>query len=206
MKISALQAYEMYLAIKAHFSSDYDFFKYKGRIKSSVLTYEKFATKNYYSVICKLANKYESKELLSYFISNMLVNNGQYIFEVDSEGKRIYTDYLRRKDSRQYIFKQDISRVCNELEKLHKDCFWRSIDIVDAQHPLLFRMFVGSYLSPETMCILYQINDYISYWDKSIDDTLIYPQVSFQIKKLSPFIKIKDYSPYVSTIDSSFNF
>lgn len=196
----------MYLSIKAHFTSDYDFFKYKGRINSSILTYEKFAAKNYYSVICKLANKYEGKELLSYYVSNMLVNDGQYMFEIESEGKRIYTDYLRRKDSRQYMFKQDINRVCNELEKLHKDCFWSSIEIVDGQHPLLFRMFVGSYLSPETMCILYQINDYISQWDNKIDDTLIYPQVSFQIKKLSPFIKIKDHSPYISTIDSSFNF
>ena len=196
----------MYLAVKAHFTSDYDFFKYRGKINSSALTFEKFATKSYYALICKLANKYEGKELLSYYISNMLVNNGQYIFEVDSEGKRIYTDYLRRTDSRQYIFKQDISRVCNELEKLHKDNFWCSIDIVDGQHPLLFRMFVGSYLSPETMCVLNQINNYINYWDDNICDTLVYPQVSIQIKKLSPFINIKDHSPYISIIDTSFHF
>lgn len=204
MKLTELQAFEMYRAVKAHFTSDYDFFAYKGKMRSKTITLEKFAETNYYSVICKLAHEYKAKDLLYYFVSNMLINNGQYIFDVDSEGKRIYNDYLRRKSSRSYTFKQDIHRIYNELDKLNMYDFWDSVKVDDGQHPLLFRMFVGSYLTPETMCILYQIKDFITPWDIEIHDSLFYPVVAKQIRKLSPFIMIKDHKPFISIIDSNF--
>ena len=195
----------MYLAVKAHFTSDYDFFIYKGEMRSKI-TMEKFAAKNYYPIICKLANTYDSKSLLSYYVSNMLINDGQYMFDIDFEGKRIYNNFIRRKDSREYTFKKDLKNVYDELEKLHKYDFWDSIEITDGQHPLLFSMFIGGHISPETMCILFQVRDYLQQWDKEIKDTIIYPMVSKQIRKLSPFLMIKDHSPYTSFIDSHFNF
>lgn len=195
----------MYLAIKNHFIGDYDFFKYKGRLNNKSCTYGNLLKKTYHGAIKKLSYLYTAKELRDYFVSNMLINEGSYIFDVDAEGKRIYSDYVRRKESRTYIFKQDVNRVCMELEKLKKDDFWCSTEVEDGQHPLLFRMFVGSYLAPETMCILNTIHNYIDEWDKTIDDSLFYPVVSKQIKQLSPFIMLKDYEPFTLHVETATN-
>lgn len=193
----------MYLAVKAHFTNmDYDFFEYNGRIRGTTL--EKFAAKSYYSVICRLSQQYEGHELIYYYVSNMLYNSGQHIFDIDSDGKRIYNEYVRRKESRTYSFKQEIGKIRDELEKLQLTDFWCSIDVVDGQHPLLLQMFVGGYVSPETMCILFQIKDYISIWDKSIKDALLHPMVAAQIKKYSPFVRIKNHAPFKQIIDSTF--
>ena len=193
----------MYLAVKAHFTNiDYNFFEYRGKVNG--ITPENFVAKNYYSVICKLSQQYEGNELLYYYVSNMLYNSGQHIFDIDSDGKRIYNEYVRRKESRTYIFKQEISKVRDELEKLQLTDFWCSIDVVNGQHPLLLQMFVGRYISPETMCILFQIKDYISIWDKSVKDTFLYPMVSVQIKKYSPFVRIKNHTPFIQIVDSTF--
>lgn len=200
MKLNELDTYRMYLAIKQHFTNDkYDFFEYKGNVKNC--TPKSLISKNYYQVICKLSRTYDAKALRDYFVSNMLVFDGKYIFDVDSEGNRVYNDYLRRRDSRTYMFKQDIDRVCHELEKRHLSDFWESIKVEsDTTHPLLFRMFVGSYICPETMALLQKINPYIGYWDSNISDELLYPQVSKQLRKYEPFVMVKDVSPFAKII------
>lgn len=207
MKLDSVSTFEMYTAIKTHFTKpDYDFFVYRGKLRKNICSYKNLLKKNYYGAIEKLAKLYEAAELRDYFVSNMLVMSGKHMFDVDAEGKRVYTDYIRRKNSRSYIFKQDISRVCMELEKQGKHSLWDSIEVVDGQHPLLFRMFVGGYISPETMCILYQINDYITQWNSKISDTIFYPTVVMQIQKLSAFVKIKDldvFKEYISEISDS---
>lgn len=200
MKLDELDVFQMYLAVKHHFTSEYDFFRYKGRLNSKACSYENLVSKPYYNAIRKLSRTYEAKQLCEYFVSNMLINEGAYLYDVEAEGKRIYHDFIRRKESRTYIFKQDINRVCMELEKKQQSNFWNSVEVHDGQHPLLFRMFVGSYLAPETMCLLYKINDYLTEWDAKVSDTIFYPVVSRQIRKLSPFIMIKDLDPYVSLV------
>jgi hypothetical protein len=203
MKLDELDTFQMYLAIKNHFTTDYDFFKYKGRLKNSVYSYENLLKKNYHGAIYKLSKTYDAKHLCGYFVSNMLVQDGKHLFDVDSEGKRIYADFIRRMESRSYIFKQDVNRVCMELNKSKKTDFWDSTHVYEGQHPLLFRMFVGSYLAPETMCILYQMKDFITEWDNKINDPVFYPVVVKQIRKLSPFVNIKNYDVFNEYIESA---
>ena len=196
MKLDELDTFQLYLAIKMHFTTRYDFFLYKGKVKSKACSYEVLLRKNYRGAIYKLSKVYDAKQLRDYFIANMLVNEGSHIFDVDSEGKRIYNDFIRRKDSRVYTYKQDINRVCIELEKLGKTDFWQCLEVGNNRHPLLFRMFVGNYISPETMCILSKFNDYLNTWDLTVQDQMLYPVVAMQIRKLSPFIMIKDTTPF----------
>lgn len=203
MKLDVIDTFEMYLAVKAHFTSKYDFFQYRGRINGKICTFDALMKKPYHGIIRTLSTRYEAKELCDYFVSNMLVDEGKYLFDIDAEGKRIYIDYLRRKESRTYIFKQDIQRVCMELEKLNKKTFWDCVSIENGQHPLLFRMFVGSYLAPESVCLLSKINNFLIDWDSKVSDTMFYPIVSNQLKKLSKFIRIKDTDVFAKYIDEA---
>lgn len=204
MKLDCLDTFQMYLAVRTHFKTEeYDFFEYRGKLNAKSCSFEQLIQKPYYGSMQKLSRMYDSKELCDYFVSNMLISNGTHTFDVDAEGKRVYTDYIRRKESRTYIFKQDINRVCMEIEKINKYDFWDSLNIIEGQHPLLLRMFVGAYLAPESMCILYHVRDYISEWDKLVQDTIVYPSIVMKIKKLSAFVRIKDVNAYQSYIDEA---
>lgn len=194
------------MAVKQHFTNDkYDFFEYKGRVKNC--TAKALVAKPYYFVMCKLANTYDAKGLRDYFVSNMLVSEGKHIFDVDNEGLKIYNEYIRRRDSRTYLFKKDVDKVCKQLEKMGLTNFWDSVKVESQTHPLLFRLFVGSYISPETMALLYKIRPYVDDWDTKITDTILYPSVAKQIKKLAPFIMVKNVSPfsdYITEVNQDF--
>lgn len=203
MYLSDVDTYKLYLSIKSHFTNDsYDFFRYRGNVK--IKNPEKsLVSKPYFYTITKLSKKYEAKQLRDYFVSNMLVDDGKNIFDVDSEGKRVYDDYLRRKNSRTYLFKTEVTKVANEVKNRNGTHFWDSVNPEQETHPLLFRMFVGSYISPETMALLYKIKSYISIWDGSVKENVLYPMVTNQIKKFEPFVMIKDMTPFMNYISDS---
>lgn len=197
MQFDEIETYELYLAIKLHFTSDYDFFQYRGKLPAKTVTFEKLLTKSYYKVMVALSKKYDSRDLCSYFVANALVFDGKYTFDLDAEGKRVFSEFVRRRDSRKYIFREDINRICLELKQQSSNNFWDCIEKSKrTQFPMLFNLYAGSIIAPETMCILLEMNNFLSKWDKICDDQFLYPVVSRQIKKLKPFIRIKDFSVF----------
>ena len=65
-------AYKTYLALKRHFTSDYDYFKYNGKVRAGV---ESFLKRNDRFFFRKLAKKYDDKELVDFFVSNFIVSD-----------------------------------------------------------------------------------------------------------------------------------
>ena len=196
MKLDEVDTFRLYLAIRVHFTTEeYDFFERKGAIKNS--SYKNLLSKKYHSKIYALSKQFDAKGLRDYFVANMLVEEGIHTFDTDCNGMRIYKEYIKRKEARTYLFKQEVTKVCAELKKREHTSFDDSLKVDRQQFPMLLRMFLGSYVSPETMCILNRFCNYIPTWDKDITDTILYPQVSLQLRKLNPFILIKDIDTYV---------
>lgn len=198
--LDELDTFKLYTAVRLHFTTDFDFFESKGAAPPKTTTYAHLLKKKYHAAIVQLSKTYRAKQLRDYFVSNMLVDNGSYMFDVSAEGKRVYQDYIRRRDSRSYIFRQDINRICMETAKVGGKSIWDSTTVTNGQHPLLFRLFVGSYLSPESIAILGKLNDFVEDWDKKIAEPVLYPIVANQIKKFRPFVMIKDLSPYADHV------
>lgn len=196
MKIDELDTFELYLSIRAHFTTKYDFFQYRGKIRGASM--ESLLKKPYHKVICQLSKRYEAKELVDYFVSNMLIENGTHTFDIDAGGLRVFSEYCRRKSARTYIFTSDIKTVCHAAKdrgaKSFDECLRKP---KKSEYPFLLHMFLGGKIHPETMCILRKVldADYVPAWDESINDILVWPDARQLITKYTDFIRIRDFSP-----------
>jgi hypothetical protein len=61
----------------------------------------------------------------------------------------------------------------------------------DGEYPILLQKLLHNEISLETICILNKILNFLPSWDKKINDTIHYPNVSRRIKKYTPFIQFE---------------
>jgi hypothetical protein len=75
--MDAFNAFKIYMGLKAHFNSDYDFTKYGGKTRASKSSYLQRKDKHFFG---KVARKY-GDETQDFFVSNFLRNEKGYIGE-----------------------------------------------------------------------------------------------------------------------------
>lgn len=183
IKVTPFETYKTYLSIKSHFTNrKYDFFKYGGKSRASVESFNKRRDKYFFE---KTSRKMSDEEIIEYFVSNFVASDNPsnvWIGEIISSGERNYTDWKRRQQSMSYLFKEESEKLF-ENEKLD--------DIFDCSktHPILLKKFLGGSISPETMVIYDKIFRYSSDFDKKILDP-VWETVSLKIKKYSSFLNI----------------
>jgi hypothetical protein len=170
--MNSFEAYQLYTALKLHFTTDsYDFFKYGGKTRASLCAFEKSNQKYQYE---KLSKKLNPK---NYLIANFLERNIKWPGDLfDEEGEKIYLDFEKRNQSLFYIFK-------NEIEQFQLS----SIKIKDGQHPRLLQLYKSKKLSIENLIILDDIFNFFSYWNRRINDTIFWPDIHFKCEKYRPF-------------------
>src|SRR6056300_578565 len=83
-----LNAYKTYLAIRNHFNTDYDYFKYNGKLKVSNDSFLKRRDKFFFA---KLERNYRNNELVYFFVANFLDNDSSWSGSlVGSESEKKY--------------------------------------------------------------------------------------------------------------------
>ena len=58
------------------------------------------------------------------------------------------------------------------------------------QHPRLLRLLLSGKVSIQSVIIFDKILSFVSRWDKEIKETIIWPEKSFKIAKLKPFVNV----------------
>ena len=176
------EAYKKYLSIKLHFTKDeYDFFKYNAKTNAK---YETFIQRNDKYFFVKAARKY-GDNIVDYFVSNIISNKSSYIKDMNQEA---YLDRQKRIDGLTYYFERDIEQLMRKGEQNFDKIF----KVTRGQHPILIKTYLAKRISIETMCILQNMLNYVKKFDKTIKDTIIWPQLKTKVVKYSPFIK---YNP-----------
>lgn len=174
-------AYKTYVAIKNHFTSPYyDYFQYNGRVKAGKLTFERRNDKYFF---VKLSNK---KDIKGFLIANFIDNQSNWIGDVinDRNSEKIYTGWLARQQSLQYVFE-------NDLDKLDSD-FDKNVLVVDHQHPPLLVKALRKEINIETVVILNSLCKFFKHWSRSITDTVVWPAFKFKCQKYKPFISFDE--------------
>jgi hypothetical protein len=173
--------YRLYLAIRLHFTTDYDITKYKGAVKIKALP------SNIKTALEYLAKRIPHKDdLVHYFIANQLqgdTSNG--IFSVD--GDEIYFEWKRRYTNLFREFQQDIEFMVQE----------HGTDVTE-WFPEIPRHLLSAQITLETVVIL---NKIYKYKDSIVINNPAWDEASVLASKYSPFLKI-DRSAYVSYLDS----
>ena len=199
MAEAGFKAYQKYLAVKGHFTrKDYDYFKYKGKIKASESSFKKRNDRYHFA---KLENKHK-KDLLPFLVSNMVVSSEVWVGELLSENsEKIYKKWQKKIESLKYTFRTDMSKL-RDLIELHDYEFDDLFKMKDNDHPIIFKQLMTEEISLESFVILDRILNFISYFDKKMLDDPIWTMYNVKIVKYQRFIDINkfDYHEIVKNI------
>ena len=169
--------------MKSHFTnSKYDFFKYGGKSRATMTSFNKRKDKYWFE---KTSRKYSDEEVLNFLLANFVNTDtpqNLWIGEIINSGERTYAEWMRRKQSLTYIFKEQSEKLLfeNDLDTLF-NC--------SKGHPLILKRYLGGEINLETFTILEKIFSFVKDFDKKLDDP-VWESVSLKIKKYLPFINI----------------
>jgi hypothetical protein len=191
--MNSFEAYCMYLGLKNHFTrDDYDYIKYKGKVKASVESFHKRKDMLFFEKLAK------HKDLLGFLVSNLSVNPKQYVRDLaySEVASRVYIDWMKRNQSLTYSFTNDLSKL--------KDSFIDNFTVVNGNHPYLIKALMSGEMSIEPICILCSVSKCIGYWDRKLNDDFIYNEERRRIVKYTPFVNY-DEPKIRSAIKNRFN-
>lgn len=173
--MTPFDAYQMYLAIKQHFTTSYDYFKYNGKTKASPSAFEGRKDRHHF---VKLAKK--NKEAEAYIVANVFANPDFWIGDINSdEASKAFAEMQRRQQSLSYLFSEEIGKIDNLKEWLR----------VVEPFPKLFMEYRRKNISPETLIIMDDCINILTYWEKHIDDVLFFQPEINKLRKYKPFFK-----------------
>lgn len=187
---TAYEAGRIYMGIKLHFTTDsYDYFKYNGQIKT--WTPEAFERRRDQGFFGKIARRYDSTQIETFYVSNFMDKPKAWVGELLSEECQTnYKNYLGRLEQLSYLFEQDIQRLANVCEEKGT-----TLDgSVKGSNPLLLKLYYQKIISPETVVILDRIfgQQMIGkIWDQNITDSVLWPKTRRFLLKYSPFVQFE---------------
>ena len=177
-----VDVYLMYCALKAHFNSDYDFFKYGGKTKISRDSFFKRKDRHFF---VKISKKYREYAFIrDYFVSNFIKHRAGYIANFSDEN---YKEWLAKKINFYMIFIDELKPVVKDFDRID---FEPLFEIENNNHPKLLKEYLGGRISLETIVILDDLVDFSNKWDKQLKDDIIWPDLKKLIKNYKGFLTI----------------
>lgn len=176
--MSAFECYKEYVALKNHFSKPtYDYFKYNGKMKVNVSSFDKRKDKLFFQKLAK------HPDVHNFLIANLSVNEKSWIRELaySEEAEKTYKDWLKRQQSLSYVFKQEL---CKLDPKFNDNFLCRN-----NEHPTLLKLYLGKEISLDTLCLLLDISHAKKHWDSKMQYDLIWDTLRVKVEKYSPFIE-----------------
>lgn len=178
--MTGYEAYKLYVALKNHFNSDtYDFFRYGGKTRANAKSFEVRHDKYFFVKLAKHKNPQD------YIVANIIEDNpnvwvGDLVNEQRAEDN--YRSWLKRTQSLTYFFQ-------NELDMLDTKDYNKNILVDGNNHPLLLLRLIQKDISIETVVILNELCPFFRYWNRNIEEDVIWPMYYKKCKKYRPFLQ-----------------
>ena len=177
--------FKTYLAVKNHFTTDYDYNKYGGRVTAKLESFTKRSDRYFFH---KLSKRYNERDILDYFVSNFAVDGNKWVGNLlNNEGTENYTRYRKYKESFDYHFRNDLVAIRNDFDN-------RSISFDDGfivhsgQHPRVLRLHIQRRIHIQTTIILDSVLSFSKVWNKEITEKVVWPKIAHTLAKLKPFV------------------
>jgi len=182
MKMTGYKTCLLYRALKLHFTTDYDFFKYNGKVKK--YTVDDYSKNKHKFVYEKIGNKFSDKDIMNFFVSNFLKQENIWIQELlEPEAYDNFLDMTKKHQSLFYYFESDTFKLFSEND------FKMLFKCDGSEMPLLIKKMLRNEITIETVVILNKFLNFIPKWDQKISDEFIWPTVKNRIVKYEPFLE-----------------
>ena len=177
--------FKTYLAVKNHFTTDYDYNKYGGRVTAKLESFTKRPDRYFFH---KLSKRYNERDILDFFVANFAVDSNKWVGNIiNNEGAENYTKFRKYKDNFEYHFRNDCVSIRNDLANrsiLFNDGFL----VHSGQHPRVLRLLIQRKIHIQTAIIIDSILSFSKVWNKEIDEKIVWPKISLTLAKLKPFV------------------
>ena len=176
-------AYKLYLAVKNHFTTNYDFFKYNGKVNAKEDSFLKRRDKFFFA---KLQRKYNNDQLRDLFVSNFADGEDFWIGNVlTQKAESVYTEWKARQMKLSYILEQDLKFLLDYYNERNLD--FNSLFVMENGHPILLQCVLRNDIFVETMIIIDRVLNYSRRWNKVLDDP-VWTEFKKRMDKYSPFV------------------
>ena len=187
MKVTPFETYQSYLSMKSHFTNrKYDFFRYGGKSRATMASFNKRKDKYWFE---KTSRKYSDGEIVDFLLANFVTTDNPknlWIGEIINSGERTYEDWMRRKQSISYLFKEESEKLLDENKLVELfEC--------GKGHPIILKRFLGGDISLETFVIFDIIFSFSDKFDEKLFDP-VWETVSLKIRKYKPFLNINVFN------------
>lgn len=173
--MNSFDAYKLYIALKLHFYGKYDFFRYGGKHKLSV---ESFQKRNDQGMFKNLASHNDPAGLL---ISNFLVRDA-WIGDItkNDDCKRIYREWKKRIGSLSFLYSEEIGYLNRDgISNFKTD---------GTTHPYILKCFFAQRISIETLLITIDLAGMFDYLNNKLCDDMVWKDLSEKLCKYRPFL------------------
>lgn len=185
--ITGYEAFCIFQALKLHFTSDsYDFFKYHGKSKISVDSFENRKDKYHFY---KLSRRLPSKdELILFIVANLLHNDNLWVGDLlTEESETIFRERQKVLQSLSYTFENDCRKLFDGIDNPNE-----LLQSESGDYPVLLTKTLQKEIQIETLCILNSILKFFPMWSKKINDTIRWPDYRRKIEKFAAFLSFDD--------------
>ena len=189
--MSAYKACCLYRALKLHFTTDYDFNKYKGKLKYTPSQFEKNKHRYVYE---KLAKKFSDEDLKKFYIANFLQNDAVWVQDLLSQDAYDnFVQFNKKQQSLSYVFENELLNIFSESN--HKKLFKSNSN----DFPLLLTKLLRNEVSSETIIIMNEFIGFLPKWEETIKDDFIWPKIKHKMFKYRSFLEY-DRSKFKTTL------
>lgn len=177
------KAYKLYLSIRNHFTTSYDYFKYNGKVNAKEDSFLKRKDKFFFT---KLERKYNNEQLKDLFVSNFADGEDFWIGNIlTMKAEEVYKSWKKRQDSLSYIFEQDLKFLKDYYKD--RDLDFESLFVMEDGHPILLQCVLRNDIYVETMVIIDRVLNYTRRWNKILNDP-VWTEFKKRMEKYSPFV------------------
>ena len=181
------ETYKMYLAMQRHFSTSYDFFKYHGKVKASVETYQKRSDVFSFEKLCNLVDQ---DDLHDFFLAHFVENPKCWIRDMNVQNLQPFKDKFKRMKT---FFKTDLETIKNEGPA-------RMVSAKKNEIPLIHKKLMEKSINIESVVILDSIFPFIDNHSDVVEVPVVFPDHIIMLQKYRPFVMQKineDHDLYV---------
>ena len=177
--------FRVYMAVKLHFTTNYDYFEYDGKVNCKLETFTKRNDRYFFH---KLSTKYKQDEILDFFVANFIDKDKNWIGNLlENDGREIYLNYKKVKDNFKFHFRNEFTNIVNDFST-KRISFDDGFLCRDGQHPRLLRLLIQRRASFQTIIVLDQVLSFIKNWNKQIEEKVVWPKIAKTIERMKPFI------------------
>tara|TARA_R110002153_G_scaffold29711_2_gene91072 strand:- start:1442 stop:2053 length:612 start_codon:yes stop_codon:yes gene_type:complete len=181
--------YINYLALQRHFTSDYDYFKYQGKVNASKTAYNNRT--DHYSFE-KLSKILPQKELENFFVSHFISKPNCWIKDMSKDNYEKYKSHLKKFPQK---FKQDVEMMSVEYTP------FKLIEVKsDTSIPLIHELVIKKIINIETLILMDNFFPFVDNHFKSISIPIMWPDHIKKVKNYLPFVKKILNIPYYNDI------